>query len=124
MKPNPSLTNAQCDKILATAGVHPDISEVYEVEGAMWRSCQFKTFEEANKNGAVWNMELCYGYTSALDSLTNMRRVADMIEGGSHEDSVRIILEIDGEKQPETSLSDADSAIDRHLIRKGSYNIL
>lgn len=117
---NPLLTDAECDAIKDTPGVHVDISDVYEVSGVMWRRSQHESYAEALSARALYSMELCYGCTSALDSLTNMRRVAAMLDREADED-IRIILTIDGVCMPECVLHEADDQITRYLIRRGSY---
>lgn len=51
-------------------------------------------------------MEVCYGYSSAADSLTNMQRIAEMC-GNGLVDKIKVVLNVDGTELPECKLGDA-----------------
>ena len=117
VKENMSLTDEECDALLAwDRGIHLEWLAVEEVSGRMWRRSQ-----NPGPGSMVVRLETTFGISSTLDSLTNMENVADMMDHRSHIDDIRVVLEVDGDELPECALADCDKAINRHLIRKGHY---
>ena len=115
-----SLTDEECEallkKIRLICGL--DIIDVEEVSGRMWRRSQGQ-----GPGSMVVHLETTFGYSSTLDSLTNMRAVADMMDHRSHIEDIRVVLEVDGDELPECALVDCDEAIQRYLVRKGHYRL-
>lgn len=65
----------QCRKAIGLGPVLPDhvpdCGEEYRCE--FWRKSQYADYEEALAAGAVQKGEVCYGYTSFMDSMCNVR---------------------------------------------------
>ena len=115
-----SLTDEECDALLKK--IHRicglDIIDVEEVSCRMWRRSQGR-----GPGSMVVRIETTFGYSSTLDSLTNMEAVADMMDHRSHIEDIRVVLEVDGDELPECALVDCDEAIARYLVRKGHYRM-
>lgn len=82
-------------------------ADLSSVKAALYRASQSADLADAIRTGAAFHMEETYGYTSTLDSLINMARVANSLSFESHKDDLRIVLTVDGVDFPECSLNEA-----------------
>lgn len=82
----------------------------------LYRSSQAADFATATRDGSAYQIEETYGYTSTVDSLLNMERVASMMDHQSASADIRIRMRINGRHDlPECFLSEAQQAIDDWL---------
>lgn len=80
------------------------MSETYRA--SYYRTSQYSSFEEAQKNGAVHYWETTYGYTSTMDSFVNIRNILDSYDPDA-KNEFRFIWNIDGTVFPECSFMDS-----------------
>ena len=87
------------------------------VEGEFYRSSQAANIEHARAHKATAYMDLFYGYSSAMDGLTSMEQVANMMEHNSHRYDIRIVLTInDNIVLPECYLGEAYRVINNWVM--------
>lgn len=86
------------------------MSETYKA--SYYRTSQYSSYEEAFKNGGVHYWEETYGYSSTLDSFTNVRNVMDCYDPELKKE-FRFIWNIDGVNYPECSFAESYDLLDR-----------
>jgi hypothetical protein len=89
------------------------MSEIYKA--SYYRTSQYSSYEEAEKNGGVYHWTETYGYTSTMDSFTNVQNVLDCCDLEAKYD-LRIVWNIDGVNYPECSFAESHDLLNR------SYN--
>jgi hypothetical protein len=116
---NTLLTDEQCDEILKTANVLS--VGVSVVDWKIYRSSQYRSFDEARFHGAIVHRYDIFGYNEAIDTLFSIESVAHLMDWQSPSNDLRIVLSVNKEPLPECWLVDAKIEIDRYLVRKGDY---
>jgi hypothetical protein len=85
------------------------MSEQYNAK--FYRTNHYSCIEDAEKNGAFSYWEMTYGYSSTMDSLTNVRNVLDRYDR-SLINEYRFVWTIDGVKFPEMTYGQTIDLID------------
>jgi hypothetical protein len=83
-----------------------NIPNGYEYESAFWRTSQYKDYDQASRDGGVYNGETTYGYTSFVDSMCNALAAATCLDADADND-LRVRVELDGRDLGDFKLSDA-----------------
>lgn len=76
------------------------MSEHYEAR--YYRNSQYSSYEEAFKNGAVYNWEDTYGYSATKDAFVNAINMISCFDKDAINE-FRFIWTIDGVRYPETN---------------------
>ena len=117
-----SLTDAECDAIIAGALTAFDFICVNTVDWALYRRSQYANFDEAVRHGAIVGGDDVLGYSAALDTFDAMIRAVDLMDHRASEDDVRVVITVNRTfTLPECALADAAREIHRHMIRMGWY---
>jgi hypothetical protein len=61
-----------------------------------WRKSQYPTYEEAKRQGGVYEGEVCYGTSSFLDAMCNVRAAMKCCNGAWEDEGLMVRILADG----------------------------
>ncbi len=80
------------------AGKHAVTSSmgVEQFDILFWRKSQYDSYDEAKAQGAVYDGEVCYGYSNYADAMTNVRCALECCDSNWKDEGLMVRLTVDG----------------------------
>lgn len=85
------------------------MSELYKA--VYYRNSQYSSYEDAYKNGGLYNWEETYGYSATMDSFVNAIGILSCFDKDAIKE-FRFIWTIDGVRHPETDYRGSQQLIE------------